>query len=473
MKSIRSKLWLAMMLLTGSVLIFLWLFQIVFLDQFYEQMITKRIMKQEYEIAASINADETGTLDLTSEEEDSISSFAYEKQINIMVLNTSMNTVYEVSAASGTLPGMQREAYSLAYQEAQAGNSLVQEVKHQRWNVYYELMSVPIEKDGTFLGIVLVMYPKASLDETAVILKQQLIIISGLLLLIAAALSFALAKHFTSPILQISKTAKEFEQGNFGARIQSRRSDELGVLASQMNSMGEALSRNEVLQKELVANVSHELRTPLTLIRGYAETLLDVTGEDKEKRDKQLTVIVNETERLGKLVAEILDLSQLKTKASGLEIEEIPVSQLLLSVYEHYEDKVQEGRITVNAEGTQDSIVKCDSKRILQVFLNLIDNAFLHAGDGTIVRLVIAEKKDVVIFEVKDNGKGIEKEELPHIFDRYYRGENTKKGSGTGLGLAIVKEILELHKAIFSVHSEPENGTTFWFTLQKGSHTSF
>ena len=249
-----------------------------------------------------------------------------------------MNTVYEVSAASGTLPGMQREAYSLAYQEAQAGNSLVQEVKHQRWNVYYELMSVPIEKDGTFLGIVLVMYPKASLDETAVILKQQLIIISGLLLLIAAALSFALAKHFTSPILQISKTAKEFEQGNFGARIQSRRSDELGVLASQMNSMGEALSRNEVLQKELVANVSHELRTPLTLIRGYAETLLDVTGEDKEKRDKQLTVIVNETERLGKLVAEILDLSQLKTKASGLEIEEIPVSQLLLSVYEHYED---------------------------------------------------------------------------------------------------------------------------------------
>ncbi len=474
MKSIRAKLWLVMMLLAGSVLLFLWLFQVVFLDQFYEQMIMNRILKQEYvlaeEITDNFNADE---LQISESFQDELNAFAYEKQVSITVLSDSMTVLYQVDAASGSMPGLQKEAYEKAYVSAVDHSSLIQEIKHQRWNIYYIMSSVPIEKDNSVSGVLVVMYPKASLKETAVILKQQLLMISGILLLIAAILSYFLSKNFTKPVLEIKNAAKAYQEGQFDTRITMKRSDELGVLAAQMNEMGAALSRNEQLQKELIANVSHELRTPLTLIRGYAETLLDVTGEDKIKRDRQLDIIVNETDRLSRLVDEILDLSQLKTKASLLEIEQVTVSQLLFSIYEHYENKVSEGRLTVNAEGLEDCTVKCDARRILQVFINLIDNAFIHAGDGIIVRLVIAEKKDVMIFEVKDNGKGIDKEELPHIFDRYYRGEKSKSDSGTGLGLAIVKEILELHKSIFSVHSEPENGTTFWFTLQKNSHKSF
>ena len=238
--------------------------------------------------------------------------------------------------------------------------------------------------------------------------------------------------------------------------------------------MGEALERNDLLQKELVANVSHELRTPLTLIRGYAETLRDVTGDNPVKREKQLGVIIEETERLGRIVEDILNLSQLQSGAVSFEPEAFSLNEMLSDIKERYE--LQQEPRSFQITGASDLQIYCDKKRIEQVFYNLINNALRHTKEEEPIEVRLTQDAGNVRVEVIDHGEGIAKEDLDHIFERYYKGKRSdgKKSSGTGLGLAIVKSILEMHQVSYGVESELGQGTTFWFELNKDkSHTSF
>ncbi len=183
------------------------------------------------------------------------------------------------------------------------------------------IIGLPIYDENRVQGAMLITMPMASVEDTTDILKKQLILITGILLLVSVIISLHLSKRFADPISIISKQAESYTSSQFTMRISNIGDDEIGRLAKRMNEMGEALMRNEVLQKEIIANVSHELRTPLTLIRGYAETLRDVTGENPDKRKKHLDIIVEESERLSNIVEDILNLSQLQSGALTLEKE--------------------------------------------------------------------------------------------------------------------------------------------------------
>ncbi|MFA9463747.1 MAG: ATP-binding protein [Velocimicrobium sp.] len=471
MKSIRRKLWFGMMILVGIIILLLWLFQIVFLEKFYSVLELREVLSQANQIENQIEKVETlqqvvNTVPII----ESIDNFVYEKQISLQIINEKHKIVYEIySMNSKNIPKMMKESITEVAQQALLGNESKTELTHPKFGYQFVIMAMPIYHNKVVEGAMIVMLPMASLQDTADILKKQLILITVILLIVAIIISFQLAKNFSKPIVEISSVAESFAHSNFEARVEKIGLDEIGQLATRMNGMGEALSRNELLQKEIIANVSHELRTPLALIRGYAETLRDVTGANSEKREKQLGIIIEETERLGILIEDMLNLSQLQSGAITLEQRSFSLNDLLYRIYNRFGLKGETTSFAIHGmEELKDNLYG-DKNRIEQVFYNLIQNAFRYTKEDGIVLIVIRQTENHVRIEVKDNGEGIMPEDLGHVFERYYKGKRSgnKKEKSTGLGLAIVKNILELHKVPYGVESKVNIGTTFWFELPK------
>lgn len=478
MKSIRAKLWGGMMILVVVIIVLLWLFQIVFLNKFYMVLEIGGVRKNAESIVTEIEKlSDVSQINNEENIQENIENYVYEKQLSVEMIDNDNNVLYQSSSGSNTnMPGVMQEAVLEVSKRAMGGEESRKEIVHPKYGYEFTIIGIPIMNKDRVRGVLTVMIPMASIEGTVDILKKQLIIISGVLLIVSLLISYKLSNKFANPISNISRVADSYAKGEYDTRINQVSDDEIGRLAQSMNEMGNALMRNDVLQKELIANVSHELRTPLTLIRGYAETLRDVTGENPEKREKQLGVIIEESERLGNIVEDILNLSRLQTGAVTLAFENFSLKEMLTSIKDHFElgengkhlDLVGVLELEENLLGDKDSI--------LQVFYNLIGNAFRHSrADQSVVVAAIPNEKMVRI-EIRDCGEGIAEEEIEHVFERYYKGKRTdgKKGDGTGLGLAIVKSILDMHQVPYGVESKLGEGTVFWFELQKGnSHTSF
>ena len=478
MKSIRTRLWVGMMILVIIFIGILWLFQIAFLDKFYSVLEIGGVKGNAETIVEEIEKlDGISQINGSEDIMRKLESYIYEKQISVEVLDADYQVLYQGTSGSNmNVPGVMKEAILEGAKNAMSGEKSEQEVTHPKYGYEFMILSIPVIYENTVEGVMIVTMPMASIRETVEILKSQLIIITGILLLVSLLISFKLSKNFTDPILKISRPAESYEAGKYKVRIQDVRNDEIGQLAQRMNTMGEALERNDVLQKELIANVSHELRTPLTLIRGYAETLRDVTGGNPEKREKQLGVIIDESERLGIMVEDILNLAQLQSGTVVLVKEEFSLREMLQFIKEQYELSEDGNKLElIGVEELEEPLV-ADKNRIRQVFYNLIGNAFRHAGEKQLVIVVVTQMKTRIKIEVKDYGEGIAESDINHVFERYYKGKRTdgEKSEGTGLGLAIVKSILEMHQVAYGVESKVGEGTTFWFELKKlSSHTSF
>ena len=478
MKTIRAKLWLGMMVLVGMIILLLWLFQIVFIREFYSSLEIDEVSKNAKHIIKEM--EQSDYLDQIAASDDikaAMDELVYKKQLSLEIINQSYDTVYwEAAENNVNMPGMLKEKTASVEEQALQGNASRVEVTHPRFGTKFMMMGYPISIKGTVQGAMIIRLPMASIEDTKAILKKQLILITFILLVISIIISYKLSKNLAKPITRISKQADQFASGNFKDRIDGIGEDEIGQLAKRMNTMGEALENKDVLQKEIIANVSHELRTPLALIRGYAETLRDVTGDNPVKREKQLGIIVEETERLTTIVEDILGLSRLQSGAVVLEQEPFSLYEMLLKIKENYELQPNARTFQVIGAAELREPLYGDKKRLEQVFYNLIHNAFRHTKDNTAVEVVVTPEQSRVKIEVIDHGEGISKEDLEHVFERYYKGSASpgNKERGTGLGLAIVKSILEMHEVSYGVNSELGKGTTFWFELYKAdSHTSF
>jgi len=226
----------------------------------------------------------------------------------------------------------------------------------------------------------------------------------------------------------------------------------------------------ERLRQELVANVSHELRTPISLIQGYSEALKDGIAKDINREEEFIEVIYSESERLAKLVEDILDMSVLESGGYKIEMESFDIISLVKRIIAKVRVLAEQNEVTIEKSSSSKlTFVMGDEKRIEQVLINLINNAITHTAPKGRVNIRIEDRGETVKVEVEDNGQGIAKEDLPYVWDRFYRADksgNRKKG-GTGLGLAIVKSILQSHNSSFDVESSPGSGTKFYFTLEK------
>ncbi len=507
MKSMRFRLWAGMMALIAIVLILLWLFQIVFLESFYTTMHISGVKKEAAAILDSINAESSTGLKNAPDSlengsnglESKLDALAFKNNMSIELIDSDGNVAYSTGTAgmNGQMPMMMNGSRTKVFQQALAGDTVQLTLEHPRFGNQFMMIGLPAKSSGSVEGVLIMNLPLAPVEETAAILKNQLLYITGILLVASLLISFLLSRSFTKPILDIKKAAETMASGDFSVRINTKKQDEIGKLSGTVNYLGEQLSKIDQLRKDLIANVSHELRTPLSLIRGYAETIRDVSGDTREKREKHLEIIIEETERLSRIVDDVLNLSQLQSGYTELSISQFPVKETLEAIVERYQVLSEKTGVGIAVECPADTVINADKAKIEQVFYNLINNAFNHtpAGGSITARASIKStganstavkstglnsafnsvgvnltgaNSIAVRFEISDTGSGIAEEDLPHIWDRFYKADKTgsRKSAGTGLGLAIAKGILDAHMADYGVESKPGRGTTFWFELR-------
>ena len=298
-------------------------------------------------------------------------------------------------------------------------------------------------------------------------------------LAIAVLLSLLLAKTMVTPIQSLTRAAEKVASGDFSETVENEARDEIGVLTRTFNDMAGQLERNiedlknaEQMRKEFVANVSHELRTPVTSIRSYAETLSDAGGTmDPETERHFLEVIVGESDRMTKIVQDLLTLSRFDAGSVSFDFQQFSFQKAVQDVYNAQRLEAQKHRhsFTLECKGTIPEI-RGDRVRIEQVLTNMLSNAIKYTPDGGRIRMSAGCSGDSVWCTVQDNGIGIPRKDLNRIFERFYRVDKarSRESGGTGLGLSIAYEITERHDGKIKVESQVGKGTSITVRLPVG-----
>ena len=318
--------------------------------------------------------------------------------------------------------------------------------------------------DGKY-GII-VSTGMAQIATAAEVLRSILWPVALILLVLDLLFAMLFSRWFTRPVQQLSSGAKEIAAGNYDIQLPVVHHDEIGQLAEDFNHMAAEVKRSAQLEKDILANVSHDLRTPLTLIKGYAETVRDLTGTDAEKRTEQCNIIVDETDRLSALVNSVMELSKVQSGAEKPNLIDFDMGELCFEVAGRYDALCDQNHWHLELQADEAAPVRADPAMMERVLHNLLGNAFHHIGADGQVMLRVLPQADGCRVEIEDHGPGIPPEDLPYIFDRYYRARQDSGKVGTGLGLSITKAILQQHGFAFGVNSAIGQGSTFWFVMR-------
>ena len=315
-------------------------------------------------------------------------------------------------------------------------------------------------------------YINASLepiDSTITILKNQLIIVSIGVFLLSFLIAYFISKKISNPMIHLNNAVRQMGKGDYNIHFETNTDiAELNELGKTLNKAKEELSKTEELRRELLANVSHDLNTPLTMIKAYAEMVRDYSYKNKKKRNDNLNVIIEETDRLNHLVNDILDLSCMQSKTMQLNIEEFDLISMIQNILKRYDILKEEG-YQLCFQNNSKIMIHADYKKLEQVVYNLINNAIEYTGKDLKVIIQVTETEEKVSVAIIDTGKGIHDLDLPHIWDKYYKVDKNhqRQVKGTGLGLSIVKNILELHHYPYGVITKKGHGTNFYFEIPK------
>ncbi len=297
---------------------------------------------------------------------------------------------------------------------------------------------------------------------------SQFFYIALIVIAIAFVVSFVLARRISSPIVRMRKEAIKLADQNYDLELPDKSFTEISELATSLDDAAKKLSTVNELRKDLVANVSHDIKTPLTMIKAYAEMIRDISGDDKEKREEHIDVILKESDYLNKLVTDMQELSKMEAGYIELNRSNFDLKDETESVLSLLDRIVRDKKIEI-IPNLVNVVVYADQLKISQVIYNYILNAIKHSPDGTRIEINIIDSEDDVRFEVKDYGTGISEKDLPYIWNRYYKIDKGFHRSleSSGLGLAIVKAILEAHHAKYGVESKLGEGSLFYFSLSK------
>jgi signal transduction histidine kinase len=342
-----------------------------------------------------------------------------------------------------------------------SGQSLTFEFRppgtHRR---YYGALS-PITNSGVTIGGIIVAQPITSVSDRVDSLIKRLAIAGVLGLLIAGLLSWYLARRIVRPVLQLSDAADAVASGDYAVQTPAKAPGELGHLSTRFREMAMRLAEVEAMERNFLMSVSHELRTPLTAIRGHVAALLEGVVEDPEARDSSLETVEAETQRLERLVGDILDLAKLDTHRFTVTSEEVDMATLIDQAYERYADEAHRRSIDYRQEMRARPVIVSDGDRVLQVVGNLLSNAFHATPDGGRISLELAQRNGTVHVTVEDTGPGIS----PELRERLFRPFVSQTGGGTGLGLAIAKELSNALGGRLDLESEVGKGSRFELTL--------
>jgi signal transduction histidine kinase len=329
-------------------------------------------------------------------------------------------------------------------------------------NAAYIASISPVTVDKNTTGYVYMFQNTQKIKDLISGLNQHFLLAGLLSLLFMIIIIIFLTRYVTLPLIQMSEATKRISKGDFSVSLPKLGKDEIGELGESIKVLASDLEILKNERNEFLASISHELRTPLTYIKGYADIARrqETTGED---RNKYLGIIHEETLNLSKLVKELFHLAKMDENTFSIEKEEVHLRPYFEMMIEKVSPALQENHMVLLLECPDDLYAQIDPVRFEQVILNLIDNARKYSEPNTIISIDAALVNGRIHIKVKDEGKGIPEEDLPRIFERFYRVDKsrTRALGGTGLGLAIVKQLVEAHRGTIKVKSSPNIGTEF------------
>ncbi len=434
------------------ILIFLWFFQITFLNNFYEINQRKLLNTSIIKLSKSYYQENYQEL---------FDNLANEDQFCIELVR-EYETKY-VSKISKNCVNENSQNYNDVKINFINSNKKTDNIEIINPNYNNKILVIAKKlDDNNYLFVNTSLEP---LDYSISLLKNQFIYVALIVFGLSSLISYFIAKSLTKPIIKLNENVKELKKNNYDIVFDENTGvEELNELSQNLNLTTKELAKTQELRRELMANVSHDLKTPLTMIKAYAEAARDLNYNNKEKQTENLNIIIEETERLNILVNDILDLSKLESNIEKFEKETINITELIESIikrFDIYKDKYQ-----FQFNKIENTYIKADKKRIEQVIYNLIINAINYTGEDK--RIYINMKKletSEIRIEVQDFGPGIEKKDINLIWDKYFKIDKKYKRNkvGTGLGLSIVKNILVGHNFKYGVESKKNKGTTFYF----------
>jgi two-component system, OmpR family, sensor kinase len=323
----------------------------------------------------------------------------------------------------------------------------------------------PITVGGETFGALVVAKPRTQLRSGWLPLAGRfgLAFLAGLV--VAAGLIWYLSRRLTKPVLALSRAADQVAAGNYDAELpQSQFGDEVGQLTDRFREMTQKLNEAQRRERNFLMVVSHELRTPVTAIRGHVDALREGLAEDAEARDASLAVIRAETDRLARLVRDVLDLARMEAHQFTLEEEEVELRRLVEQAYQSFTEEARRRGIDYECSFGADPVISTDGDRVLQVVSNLLDNAFAWTPDGGRVALELAAENGKIAVRVSDSGPGIGPAERERIFRPFW----SRAGDGTGLGLPIARQLAHALGGELALESEVGKGSRFELRLPVG-----
>jgi signal transduction histidine kinase len=281
-------------------------------------------------------------------------------------------------------------------------------------------------------------------------------------LVVALVLAAYLSRRVTKPVLELSRAADEVAQGNYDVSVPSvPGGNEVSLLADRFREMARRLSEAEQLERNFLMSVSHELRTPLTAIRGHVAALSEGLVEDEEARAISLDIVAEETERLSRLVGDVLDLAKLDARRFTVLQEEVDMEHLVERAYTTFHEEARRREIDYRSALSAGPVLITDGDRVLQIITNLLSNAFRWTPDGGRIELGLTQENGAIAVSVADTGPGITVEEQERIFRPFW----SRDGRGTGLGLAIANELAHALGGRIDLETEVGQGSTFELVL--------
>ncbi len=461
-RSIKFQVWLKFEIVAAAMLSLIYIFMILLFPMFYEWMKINEVSSSLAIIRSSWYESDVGEVVETTAINNKLFVEIYSPYSPMAVYRSNnMGGGHSIASISkmGYIDEIRSSENGLIYRE------FIDEREDNKVMMVGSYLGSSLEQPDGYIFICSYVQP---LGSTMKIFHRQFLFVAVTVGTVTTLISVLLAVRISNPIIRMNKAAKELPQGRFNNTVEEMDYAEIKQLSETLESASREIAKSDDLRRELTANISHDLRTPLTMIKAYAEMIRDLSGDNPEKRERHLKIIIDETDRLTSLVNDILDFSKLEAGVAEIDKQLFNFGERLNGVVQRF-DILREDGIVIELHAGSNIPIEADPIRLEQVVYNLINNAVTYVGeDNTVIVRLYRTAGAKVRFEVTDHGDGIAPENLPYIWDRYYkaseRGKTHKRAKmGSGIGLSIVKNILEQHGFTYGVNSEVGQGSTFWF----------
>lgn len=470
--SFRHKLFIWFVLFSGVSVVLLWLMQTVFFDKVYAFYKEQVLKNQSAVIADNVDNPEIDSLIVNISQQNNLSIYivsqngfikSVSERSTVVRLNKASSSIFDYWALASGSNGLYVGRDAAAPLVGENGEIIEYDPSHftgdvpKRANHTNTVCARLAVSDSGEVSMVLLISNLEPIKSLTGVFTFIGVIITGIMVVVCFIGAVIVSRTISKPIEMLSHSTERLAEGDYSVVFHGGGCSEIVCLSDTLNHMKSELLRTEKLRREFFANVSHDLRTPLTMISGYGKMMQEIPGEDNAEN---LQIIVDEADRLTKLVNGILDLTRLQSGTYDLHRTTFSITESASELAEEF-SRLFAGKANIEFSAKREIFIKADETLISSALYNLINNAITHSGDGAKIQVLQTAENGKVRITVKDNGPGIAESELSGIWDRYRK----RSGSGTGLGLAIVKAAMELNHGGYGVMSRVGEGSQFWIEL--------